>query len=94
MFTSGEAILGQVKVVHVSGRGFSIDEVVDRAMEQIISIESTAPPVLRIQAEAYRNRVRAVLRQALVQSRRSYNTTLEKRFTDIGKPELASLLER
>jgi hypothetical protein len=95
MFTaSGGALLGDIKAMGVSGRGFTPEELADNAVERIISISATADPVIRQQAEAFKNHIRSVLVSYGNQCIRSHNTTLTNRFRDAGHPELTKLLEK
>jgi len=85
--------LGDVKAVMVSGRGFTPEEVAEMALDKIIYIGASANPVLRQQAEAYKDQLRVVLVQYMKQAVASHNTTLINRFTKAGHPELVKLLE-
>ena len=89
----GGALLGQIKVAHVSGRGFTPEELAEDALDRIISISATADPVIRQQAEAFREHIRRVLISYGKQCINSNKTTLTNRFRDAGHPELTKLLE-
>lgn len=91
---SGGALLGNIKAMGVSGRGFTPEELADNAMERIIAVSATADPVIRQQAEAFKNHIRSVLISYGHQCIRSHNTTLTNRFRDAGHPELTKLLEK
>jgi hypothetical protein len=91
---SGGALLGDIKAMGVSGRGFTPEELAENAVERIISISATADPVIRQQAEAFKNHIRAVLVSYGNQCIRSHHTTLTNRFRDAGHPELTQLLEK
>ena len=91
---SGGALLGNVKAMGVSGRGFTPEELADNAVERIISISATADPVIRQQAEAFREHIRAVLVSYGNQCVRSNHTTISNRLRDAGHPELTKLLEK
>lgn len=91
---SGGALLGEIKAMGVSGRGFTPEELADNAVDRIISISSTADPVIRQQAEAFRNHIRAVLVSYGNQCVRSNHTTVSNRLRDAGHPELTQLLEK
>jgi hypothetical protein len=91
---SGGALLGTVKAMGVSGRGFTPEELAENALDRIIAISATADPVIRQQAEAFREHIRAVLISYGNQCIRSHHTTLNNRFRDAGHPELTKLLEK
>ena len=90
---SGGALLGNIKAMGVSGRGFTPEELADNAMERIIAVSATADPVIRQQAEAFRDHIRAVLVSYGKQCVRSNHTTISNRLRDAGHPELTKLLE-
>ena len=91
---SGGALLGDIRAMNVSGRGFTPEELADNALDRIISISSNADPVIRQQAEAFREHIRAVLVSYGNQCIRSNNTTISNRLRDAGHPELTQLLEK
>ena len=90
---SGGALLGNITAMGVSGRGFTPEELADNALDRIISISASADPVIRQQAEAFREHIRNVLVSYGKQCIKSNNTTLVNRFRDAGHPELTKLLE-
>jgi hypothetical protein len=91
---SGGALLGDIKAMGVSGRGFTPEELADNALDRIISISSSADPVIRQQAEAYREHIRMVLISYGRQCVKSNHTTISNRLRDAGHPELTQLLEK
>ena len=91
--TSGGALLGEIKAMGVSGRGFTPEELAENALDRIISISSSADPVIRQQAEAFREHLRAVLISYGRQCIRSNHTTISNRLRNAGHPELTQLLE-
>ena len=90
---SGGALLGNITAMGVSGRGFTPEELADNAVDRIISISASADPVIRQQAEAFREHIRAVLVSYGNQCVRSNHTTIANRLKNIGYPELTKLLE-
>jgi hypothetical protein len=91
--TTGGAALGIIKASSVSGRGFTPEELAEGALDKIIYIGRSSDPVIRAQAEAYREQIRVVLVAAMHQAIRSNHTTLINRFRAAGHPELVKLLE-
>jgi hypothetical protein len=91
---SGGALLGDIKAMGVSGRGFTPEELAEIALDRIISISSSADPVIRQQAEAFREHIRMVLVSYGNQCVRSNHTTITNRLRDAGHPELTKLLEK
>lgn len=91
--TAGGVGMGEIRATAVSGRGFSPEEVAEMALNQIIYIGTNANPIIRDQAEAYKNQLREVLVRYMRQAVASHNTTLMNRFRNAGHPELVKLLE-
>ena len=91
---SGGALLGDIKAMGVSNRGFTPEELADNALDRIISISSSADPVIRQQAEAFREHIRAVLISYGRQCVKSNHTTIANRLRDAGHSELTQLLEK
>ena len=76
-----------------SNRGFSPEEVAERALDKIIAVGSNSHPAVRAQAEAFKKDIRKVLVRYMKEMVRSHNTTLTHRFKEMGYPELIKLLE-
>lgn len=87
------AKLGDIKATAVSGRGFTPEEVAEQALSKIISVGGNCHPVIRDQAEAFKDQIRGVLVHYMHQAVRSNHTTLANRFRAAGHPELVKLLE-
>tara|TARA_R100000900_G_scaffold119332_1_gene94034 strand:- start:18 stop:305 length:288 start_codon:yes stop_codon:yes gene_type:complete len=91
--TEGGAKIGIATASMVSGRGFTPEELVEHAVNEVISIGNSSHPVIQAQAEAFREDIKNVMLNYLRQAVASHNTTLTNRFTDAGHPELVKLLE-
>jgi hypothetical protein len=92
-FESVEGFLGGTVAVHsTSGRGFTPEELAERALDKIVYVGSKSHPVIRDQAEAFKNNLRVVLIQYLHQAVRSDRTTIANRLREAGHPELTILL--
>ena len=89
----GGAEIGEIKATLVSGRGFTPEEVAEQALNKIISVGGNCHPVIRDQAEAFKNDIRGVLVHYMKQAVRSNHTTLANQFRASGHPELVKLLE-
>ena len=92
--TSGGALLGEIKAMNVSGRGFTPEELAENALDKIIYVGSNSHPAIRDQAEAFKQQIRSVLISYGRQCINSHGTTLANRFRDAGHPELIKLLEK
>lgn len=91
--TSGGVLLGEIVATSVSGRGFTPEELAEQALDKIVYIGSNSHPVIRDQAEAFRNQIRGVLVRYMKQAIASNHTTLANRLRDAGHPELIKILE-
>ena len=86
--------VGSVIVQTTSNRGFTPEEIAVDCANKIISIASTADPVIRQQAEAFKGRVQGVVLESLKQSARSERTTIYNILLDAGEESLAEQIRR
>lgn len=93
MITELETAIGTVHIMTTSGRGFSAEELAERALNQIINVGDNAPPVIADQARAFRDNLREVLIYFMNEAMRSRNVTLAAKFTEAGFPELVKLID-
>ena len=82
--TSGGALLGEIKAMGVSGRGFTPEELAENALDKIIYVGSNSHPAIRDQAEAFKNQIRAVLVSYGNQCVNSNKTTIANRLRAAG----------
>lgn len=93
MITDVETVLGTVRIMTTQGRGFSAEELAERALHQIIAVGDNAPPAIAEQARAFREDLREVLTYYMREAMRSRNVTLANKFTEAGFPELVKLID-
>jgi len=84
---------GSVKVMTTSGRGFTPEEVAERALDKIIAVGGQSHPLITEQAKAFRENIRQVLVFYLKEAVRSDHVTLANKFKQAGHPELIKLLD-
>jgi hypothetical protein len=84
---------GDVMVQTTHGRGFTPEEIAERALDKIIAVSGTAPPAIADQAHAFRENIRKVLVYYMQEAVRSHNVTLVNKFTKAGYPELVPILD-
>lgn len=84
--------LGDVIVHTTMNRGFTPEEIADRAVDKLIFVSETAPEPVRLQAQAYREQIRKVVHHYLLEAVRSDRTTISNRLIQAGHPELLDLL--
>jgi hypothetical protein len=92
MFT-GLSDVGSVRVMATEGRGFTPEEVAERALDKIIYVGSHTHPAIREQAEAFKDSIRQVLTHYMHEAVRSHNVTLVNKFRQAGHPELIPILD-
>lgn len=92
MFDLAVSDVGNVKVLTTNNRGFTPEEIAERALDDIIYVGSQAHPAIRDQAEAFRENIRQVLVHYMHEAIRSHNVTLVNKFTQAGHPELIPIL--
>lgn len=90
---NGLSDVGSVMVMATEGRGFTPEEIADRALDKIIYVGSNTHPAIREQAEAFRENIRGVLVHYLHEAVRSHNVTLVNKFKQAGHPELIPILD-
>ena len=82
--TIGE--VGAVEVHTTQNRGHSAEELTEMALNKIILIGEEAPEPIRMQAEAYRDRLRNVImfymRQAMLSERATFRAELVEELKD------------
>jgi hypothetical protein len=81
-----------VSVMTTQGRGFTPEEIADRAVNKIISVGSQTHPVIRDQAEAFRENIRSVLVFYIKEAVQSDRVTVANKLKQAGHPELVKLL--
>lgn len=90
---NGVLLNGDIKVYTTQNRGFTPEEIAERAIEKIIYVGKDSHPVIRDQAEAFKKYIFEVLVGAIKQGVESDRTTLANRLRDAGHSELLKILE-
>lgn len=85
--------IGNVVVQTTQHRGFTPEEIAERALDKILFVGSQSHPAIREQAEAFRDSIRKVLIFYMHEAVRSHNVTLANKFNELGHPELVSILD-
>jgi len=90
-----ESNMGDVVVKTTENRGFSPEELAERATERIVSISPTVEdPIVRQQAEAFRSKIYHIILEILKQAVVSDRTTLYNDFMKQGHDDMANILRR
>jgi len=85
--------IGEIIAHKVDNRGFNPEELAEQALNKIIYVGDQSHPLIREQAEAFREHIRQILIFYMKRAIESRNTTLINRFNQAGHPELIKLLE-
>lgn len=85
--------VGTPVVITTDNRGMTPEELVDLAMDKILSISVHAPAAIREQALTYRNLIRSVVLDALREAVVHDRVTVANALTKAGAPELAAILK-
>lgn len=93
MFDPISGNVGSVMVMATEGRGFTPEEIAERALDKIIYVGSHTHPAIREQAEAFKDSIRQVLVHYMHEAVRSHNVTLVNKFQKLGHPELIPILD-
>ena len=89
----GNILEGDVAVLTTQGRGFTPEEIADRALAKIMYVSKDANPLIRDQAEAFKESIRETLVFYLKQAVQSDRTTLANRLREAGHSDLIKILE-
>lgn len=89
-----ESFVNGVRVETTNNRASSIDELTDRALEKILYVSDTADPMVKAQALAFKERIRAVLEHYMLEAVRSYRHNQRARLLVGGKQDIVELLDR
>lgn len=84
----------KVEVHTTSNRGFTPEEIAERAANKIISISDDANPAIRAQAHAFRKQIVKLLGIYMREAIKSDRTTVYNALTDAGHKELAELIRK
>jgi hypothetical protein len=82
-----------VKVLATQGRGFTPEEIADRAVNKIIHVGNQTHPAIRDQAEAFKETIRSVLVFYIKEAVRSDRLTVANKLRKVGHSELVKLLD-
>jgi hypothetical protein len=86
-------LLGGVVVHTTDNRGFTPEELTERALEKIIYVGSNSHPAIREQAQAFRESIKGVILAYMKEAVACHNVTIANRLTQAGHPELVKLLD-
>lgn len=89
---SSSALLGGVQVATTHGRGWSAEELAERAADKIVYVGDKSHPVIQAQARAFKEAVRQVVEFYLKEAVEQDRSTIAQRLREAGYPDLVHLL--
>jgi len=89
----GVLLGGEVTILTTNNRGWTSEEIAERALDKIIYVGKSSHPAIRDQAEAFRENIRQILVFYMNEAIKSNQTTIAARLREAGHPELIKLLD-
>ncbi len=94
MFDLNIASVGAVSVVTSDKGGLSNDQIADMLANKLIYISEDAPEPIRLQAEAFKDRVRNLAQYYIELARKEERATICDKVRDAGQEQLAQAIGR
>ena len=94
MFDLGTGSVGAVNVVTSDKGGLSNDQIADMLATKLIYISNEAPEPIRLQAEAFRDRVRNLAQYYIELARKEERASICARVREAGQHQLADAIGR
>lgn len=89
---SAEGQTGRVNVFTTSNRGFTPEEIAERALDKIIYVGDKSHPLIREQAFAFKEQLRGVLVQYMAEAQQNERTTIAAKLRAAGYPQVADTI--
>lgn len=89
-----EMSVGSVGVKTTNNRGFTPEEVAELCVDRLMIVSNDAPPVIRDQALAHKERMKAVIAAYMKQAIQSDRTTVYNAISDAGHKKLAEYIRK
>lgn len=84
--------LGAVNVYTTDNRGYTAEEIAERAIDKIIYVGDQSHPAITAQARAFKQHIHDVLVVYLREAQESERTTICAKLSQMGHPEIAKLV--
>ena len=94
MFEVNFGSVGSVNVVSSDNGGLSNDQIADMAANKIMHISDEAPEPIRLQAEAFKDRVRNLVQYYVELARKEERATICAKVREAGQHQLAEAIGR
>lgn len=89
-----EMSIGSVGVKTTNNRGFTPEEVAELCVDRLMLVSNDAPPVIKDQALAHKERMKAVIAVYMKQAIQSDRTTVYNAISDAGHKKLAEYIRK
>ena len=90
----GRGDIGDVMVYTSDNSGHSPDQIADMALNRIMSVSENAPPVIRDQAMAHRDKLKEILIYYMKSMANSERTTICALMEKQGHNDMAEIIRR
>ena len=92
MSLNSQGFIGNVKVFTTENRGFTPEEIAERALDKIIYVGDRSHPVILEQARAFKETLRTVLIHYLDEAQQSERVTISAKLRAAGHPQIADMI--
>tara|TARA_R100000963_G_C4631377_1_gene96406 strand:- start:20 stop:307 length:288 start_codon:yes stop_codon:yes gene_type:complete len=89
-----EMSVGSVEVRTTNNRGFTPEEVAELCVDRLMIVSNNAPPAIKDQALAHKERMKAVIAVYMKQAIQSDRTTVYNAINDAGHKKLAEYIRK
>jgi len=89
---NGLGELGTVRVFTTENRGFTAEEIAERALDKIIYVGDRSHPVILEQARAFKDSLRTVLIHYLKEAQDNERMTIAAKLRAAGHPQIADII--
>jgi len=94
MFDLNVGAVGAVNIITSENGGLSNDQIADMLANKLIYISDEAPEPIRLQAEAFRDRIRNLAQYYIELARKEERASICAKVREAGQPELANAIGR